>query len=143
MYITRSHDISLRIASTGSNVTSYTNAGLRTATTYYYRLCAYNSRGNSSYTGTASATTLSTITCTYSITSSSASFTSASGSGGVGVTASSGCTWSASTGYGWIHTTSSGSGSGTAGYTVDANTGTISRSGTLTKIGRASCRERV
>jgi hypothetical protein len=46
-----------QIATVGANATSYQNTGLTAATTYYYRLRAYNSSGNSSYSGEASATT--------------------------------------------------------------------------------------
>jgi hypothetical protein len=37
------------VATLGSNVVTYTDNGLQTATTYYYRVYAYNSIGNSSY----------------------------------------------------------------------------------------------
>jgi hypothetical protein len=46
-----------QIASVGANATSYSNAGLSTDTTYYYRVRAYNSAGNSAYSNTTSATT--------------------------------------------------------------------------------------
>ncbi|MCF7809979.1 fibronectin type III domain-containing protein [bacterium] len=39
------------------NVQSYSNAGLSDNTTYYFRITAYNSYGNSAYTNVASATT--------------------------------------------------------------------------------------
>ncbi|HYO63891.1 MAG TPA: S8 family serine peptidase [Pyrinomonadaceae bacterium] len=39
------------------NTTSYTNAGLAAGKTFYYRMCAYSSGGNSPYTATAAATT--------------------------------------------------------------------------------------
>src|SRR5207247_6690333 len=45
-------------ATTRANLISYTNNGLAASTTYFYRICAYNSRGSSSYSATASATTL-------------------------------------------------------------------------------------
>ncbi len=47
------------IAVLGAGVVAYSNTGLAESTTYYYRVRAYNSQGNSSYTNTASATTIS------------------------------------------------------------------------------------
>ena len=42
---------------TGSNVTLYSNTGLSSSTTYYYRVYAYNSSGNSGYSNEVNATT--------------------------------------------------------------------------------------
>ncbi len=47
-----------QIATTGASVTSYSNTGLRKATTYRYRVRAYNEAGNSGYSNIVSATTL-------------------------------------------------------------------------------------
>jgi uncharacterized protein (TIGR02145 family) len=49
------------IATVVSNVTTYQNTDLTASTTYYYRARAYNSAGNSTYSLTASATTLSIV----------------------------------------------------------------------------------
>ncbi len=46
-----------QIATVGANATSYSNSGLSASTTYYYRVRAYNSAGDSGYSNTASATT--------------------------------------------------------------------------------------
>jgi len=45
------------IATTGADVTSYSDTGLSVSTTYYYRVYAYNSVGNSPYSNEASVTT--------------------------------------------------------------------------------------
>jgi len=45
------------IATVGANVTAYSNTGLSTNTTYYYRVKAYNGAGDSGYSNEASATT--------------------------------------------------------------------------------------
>lgn len=46
-----------QIATVGANVTTYSNTGLSANTTYYYRVRAYNTAGNSDYSTEASATT--------------------------------------------------------------------------------------
>ncbi len=48
-----------QVGTVGANATSYLDGGLRKRTTYSYRICAYNTAGNSAYTNTASARTLS------------------------------------------------------------------------------------
>ncbi len=47
-----------QVATVGANVTSFQNTGLVCGTNYYYRVRAYNAGGDSSYSGTASATTV-------------------------------------------------------------------------------------
>jgi len=49
----------IQIATVDANVTSYIDTGLSGGTTYYYRVMAYNSSGNSSYSNEASDTTFS------------------------------------------------------------------------------------
>jgi len=72
--------------------------------------------------------------CTYSISPTSQSFGSSGGTGSVSVTTQSGCSWTAVSNASWITITSgsSGTGSGTVNYSVAANTGTSSRTGTIT-----------
>jgi fibronectin type 3 domain-containing protein len=48
------------ITSVGANITSYINTGLSTSYTYYYKVLAYNSCGNSGYSNVASAQPLGT-----------------------------------------------------------------------------------
>jgi Zn-dependent metalloprotease len=76
-------------------------------------------------------------TCSYSISPTSASYAATGGTGSVSVTAGAGCTWSAVSNAGFITITSgsSGSGNGTVGFSVAANAGTTSRTGTMTIAG--------
>jgi Zn-dependent metalloprotease len=76
-------------------------------------------------------------TCSFSINPTSASFAAAGGSGSVTVTTSAGCNWTAASNSSFITVTSgaSGSGSGTVNYSVAANTGSLSRNGSLTIAG--------
>jgi F5/8 type C domain len=52
------------VATLGTNVTTYANTGLVAATTYWYRVVASNSVGDSAYSNLASATTSTTQTST-------------------------------------------------------------------------------
>ncbi|HKR11905.1 MAG TPA: M36 family metallopeptidase [Pyrinomonadaceae bacterium] len=75
--------------------------------------------------------------CSFSINPTSASFAAAGGSASVAVTTTTGCNWTAVSNNSFITITSgaSGSGNGTVNYTVAANTGTASRSGSMTIAG--------
>src|SRR6266850_3468677 len=88
------------IATLKANTTVYTNAGLASAKTFYYRVYAYNSRGSSSYSSVASATTFATVAppCTFTISALSASFDSNAGNGSVTVSSDAGCSWTATSG---------------------------------------------
>ena len=46
-----------QIATLGAGTTSYTDGGLKSGTTYYYRLQAYNTAGNSAWSNSTSSTT--------------------------------------------------------------------------------------
>ena len=72
--------------------------------------------------------------CTYSLTPSLITAPPAGTSGVITVTTQPTCTWTATTTSTWVTVSGSGTGSGTATYTVQANTGTIARSG-LVNIG--------
>ncbi len=48
----------LQVASTGPNIATYSDIGLAAATTYYYRVKAYNSAGDSAYSNEANAVTM-------------------------------------------------------------------------------------
>ncbi|HYV29606.1 MAG TPA: fibronectin type III domain-containing protein, partial [Candidatus Binatia bacterium] len=100
-----------QITTTAANGTHYSNSGLSAGTTYYYRVAAFSSRGNSANSAIASATTFAAAPCTYTLSSASASIVAGGGGGFVGITAGTGCAWSATTASSWIHTTSTGSGS--------------------------------
>ena len=78
------------------------------------------------------------VECSYSISPASQSLGSGGGTGTVNVTTSTGCPWSASSGTSWITITSgkTGTGNGTAGYSVSANSGISSRTGSLTVAGK-------
>jgi uncharacterized repeat protein (TIGR02543 family) len=75
------------------------------------------------------------VSCTYALSATSTNVAAGTASGGFNVTAASGCAWTATSGSSWIHTSSAGTGSGTVSYTVDANTATNSRTGTITISG--------
>jgi len=74
--------------------------------------------------------------CTYSISPASEFFTSSGGAGTVSVTSTNDCERSAASNSDWITVTSGSSGSGTVSYSVDANSGTDSRTGTITIAGK-------
>jgi choice-of-anchor C domain-containing protein len=79
-----------------------------------------------------------TVSCSYTLspgTPNPPSFSATGGSGTALVTAAAGCAWSAVPSVTWIATTSSGSGNGAVNYTVAANAGATSRTGTITTGG--------
>ncbi len=76
--------------------------------------------------------------CTYSIGTSSLSVAAGGGTGSVAVTAPGGCTWIATSNDSWITINSGtpGNGNGSVGFSVAANTGSGSRTGTLSVAGK-------
>jgi hypothetical protein len=76
--------------------------------------------------------------CTYKLDAMNSAFSSSAGTDSVKVITQSGCKWSVTNSLSWLTITSgsSGTGNGTAKYSVAANTGTTSRSGTLTIAGQ-------
>jgi hypothetical protein len=75
--------------------------------------------------------------CTYAIAPTSQSFGAAGGAGTVAVTAGSNCGWTATPAADWIDVTAgaSGSGDGTVSYSVEANTSSTARSGSMNIAG--------
>jgi YD repeat-containing protein len=72
-------------------------------------------------------------TCSYSLSSSANSISAFGGNASVNVTAAQGCAWTASSNVTWITISNkSGTGNGTVAYSVTANTGSNTRTGTLT-----------
>ncbi|HET7620079.1 MAG TPA: BACON domain-containing protein, partial [Vicinamibacterales bacterium] len=117
------------------NFLSLLSTPLTAGVTYEARIVAHGPGGEtaSGLTNTFSFS----IPCTPALSAGSTSIAAAGGSGSVNVTAGTGCTWTAASNNGWIHVTSgaSGSGNGTVGFSVDANTSTSSRTGSLTIAG--------
>lgn len=76
--------------------------------------------------------------CSYSISPTSRTHDSNGGTGTVSVSTTTGCSWEATSNKSWISITggSSGDGNGTVSYSVGTNSGSSSRSGTLTIAGK-------
>jgi hypothetical protein len=93
--------------------------------------------GGGSVTATASDPTTIATGCSYTLSANSSTARAAAGNGSVTVTAPAGCAWTAASNASWLTITSgtSGAGTGSASYTVAANSGPGSRSGTLTVNG--------
>lgn len=78
------------------------------------------------------------VPCTFSISPVNTSIGATAATGTITVTAGSGCAWTASSSVSWITVTAgaSGSGNGQVSYSVAANPGTTSRTGTITVGGQ-------
>jgi subtilisin len=107
-----------QINTVGANVTTYADSGLAPSTTYYYRVRAYNSIGDSGYSNESSA---STFTCSYNVSPTSAEFDYWASSGLVTVSSAAGCPWTAAAAGAWLHIIAgaSGTGNGVVEYSVD------------------------
>ena len=79
-----------------------------------------------------------TAACTYDIAPTTQNVGEAGGTGSIAVTSAAGCEWTAVANQSWIHVTSggTGSGNGSVGYSVDANSSTSARTGTIVVQGR-------
>jgi hypothetical protein len=76
--------------------------------------------------------------CTIAISPASANYSKDAATGTFGVAAPASCSWTAASGAAWVAVTSgaSGRGNGTVGYSIERNTGTDSRTGTI-RVGDA------
>jgi subtilisin len=106
-----------QIAAVGANVTTHPDTGLTPATTYRYRVRAFNSAGDSGYSNESFATT---FACNYVISPTAAGFVANGGAGSITVTSPAGCLWSATSNSPWVTITSgaSGAGNGSVNYSV-------------------------
>jgi hypothetical protein len=122
----------------GNNIT-ITVSNLQDGTTYYFAVTSYGTAGlESGYSNEVSYSA--PTTCLNVISPVSQSVGYSGGTGTVSVSSQSGCNWTAvSNASSWIIITSnnSGTGNGTVNYSVDANSATTSRSGTMTIAGKA------
>ena len=117
--------------------TTCTISNLPDGTNYYFAATDYNASGaESAYSNEVFIPT--SATCTYSISPTSQSPGSSGGTGTVSVTAPSGCSWTAISNASWITVTSNGNvtGNATVNYSVSDNSGTTSRTGTITIAGK-------
>jgi fibronectin type 3 domain-containing protein len=118
-----------------ANVTSATDRSVASGVQYTYSVAAIDKAGNVSLKVSDSVSTWGG-TCTYSLSPTDSSISAAATSGSFFVNADSGCVWSASTTNNWLHTTTSAAGNGAVNYTVDSNSSSSSRVGTITVAGR-------
>jgi subtilisin len=105
-----------QINTVGASVRTYSDFGLAPTTTYWYRVRAFNSAGDSGYSNESFATTF----CSYEVSPTTASFVMSGGTGSVTVAPSASCSWSATSNASWLTITSgaSGAGNGVVNYSV-------------------------
>lgn len=118
-----------QVATLAANTVSYQDTGLWPAVEYNYRVCAYNSGGNSAYTATLAVETVNGYIINLDKTTQS--FASAGGTGNIVI--SSNISWRAVSKADWVTISSgaSGNGNGTIAFSVTKNTGKNARVGTI------------
>ena len=117
--------------SNGSNRTGPGNVGITAAT----NTTTQSRTATLTIAGRSFVVTQQAATCSYTVAPLTITVPPNGGTGTINVTTVSTCAWTSTSGTSWISLTGSGPGSGTAAYTVSANTGTISRSATVTVAG--------
>ena len=118
------------------NKTSCTIANLSAGTAYYFAATGYDSSGQES--GYSNEVVFgSPSPCTFSLTPGSYSSSPSAGPGTVQIATQSGCAWTAISNVSWLIITSNsaGTGNGIVNYSISANSGSASRSGTMTIAG--------
>jgi hypothetical protein len=123
----------VQIAQIDGSATSFTDGGMTCGVTYFYRVRAYNSAGESPYSNVAGPTI--EACCGFGITPTNVAMPLDGGYNSVAVTASNTCSWTAISNVGWISIPEgygNGTGDGTVDYAVAANTGTSTLTGTVT-----------
>jgi hypothetical protein len=111
-------------------------SGLEDGVTYYFAATAYDLAGNEGgYSN--EVVYVSQASCAYSISPAGLSFGGSGGTGVVNVSTPASCTWTAVSIAPWIVITSnsSGTGNGSVTFSVMSNTGSASRTGTVTVAG--------
>lgn len=119
--------------------TSMADTGLPPLSTNLYSVSAVDFAYNqSARSGPVSASTPAGGSCSYSLSLLNASFPSAGGASNLVVTTGGGCTWAAISGATWITITSGTNvtGPGTVGFSVSANTNSVSRTNAMTVAGQ-------
>jgi hypothetical protein len=115
--------------------TTYTPGTLAAGTSYYWKIVARYPGGN---VGSAAWTFRTLSSCSYVLTSASGAAAQAGGSGQVSVATGSSCSWSATASDPWITVSAATqTGSGSVDYTVAANSGSASRTGSISVNGQS------
>jgi hypothetical protein len=119
------------------NRTSWRVEGLTNNVRYYLVVQAYNSAGLTS-PFSAEVSGIAMADCSAALSSTNQSFPAAAGTGSVGVTAAADCDWTAESQASWITVVSgaTSTGVGTVGFSVAANPGTMTRTGTILLAGQ-------